>query len=128
MQQWSTNAIISSPGSDEVPLLQCNHLQEEADGHLLLHAAHAAREGYKAVVICSEDTDAFILGLTFQDKIFTHWFQRCGTKTQKRLVAIKKVAATLGTDLCKALIGMHAYTGCDPVSAFTGKGKAKALH
>ena len=40
---------------------------------------------------------------------------------------IKKVTATLGTDVCKALIGMHAYTGCDTVSAFAGKGKAKAL-
>ena len=29
--------------------------------------------------------------------------------------------------VCKALIGMHAYTGCDIVSAFAGKGKAKAL-
>ena len=116
---------ISSQGSDEVPLLQCN--QEEADGRLLLHAAHAAREGYEAVVICSEDTDVFILALAFQDKISAHLFQRCGTRTRKRLVDIKKVAATLGTDVCKALIGIHSYTGCDTVSAFAGKGKAKAL-
>ena len=27
----------------------------------------------------------------------------------------------------QSLIGMHAYTGCDTVSAFAGKGKAKAL-
>ena len=33
---------ISSQGSAEVPALQCN--QEEPDGSLLLHAAHAARE------------------------------------------------------------------------------------
>ena len=30
-------------------------------------------------------------------------------------------------DACRALIGMHAFTGCDTVSAFAGKGKAKAL-
>ena len=40
---------------------------------------------------------------------------------------ITKVAATVGIDVCRALIGVHAYTGCDTVSAFTGKGKAKAL-
>ena len=29
--------------------------------------------------------------------------------------------------MCRALVGVHAYTGCDTVSAFAGKGKAKAL-
>ncbi len=29
--------------------------------------------------------------------------------------------------VCRALIGMHAFTGCDTVSAFVGRGKTKAL-
>ena len=29
--------------------------------------------------------------------------------------------------MCKALPGMHAFTGCDTVRAFTGKGKIRAL-
>ena len=49
----------------QVPCLQCN--QEEADGCLLLHTAHAAKDGYQAVVICSEDTDVFIMLLTFHE-------------------------------------------------------------
>ena len=40
---------------------------------------------------------------------------------------ITTVAATVGIDVCRALVGVHAYTGCDTVSAFAGKGKAKAL-
>ncbi len=40
---------------------------------------------------------------------------------------IKKVANTLGIDICGASIGMQAYTECDTVSAFAGKGKAKVL-
>ena len=78
-------------------------------------------------MICSEDTDVFIMSLAFHDKIGAPLFQKCGTKTRKRLVDIEKVATTLGIDVCRALIGMHAYTGCDTVSAFAGKGKAKAL-
>lgn len=105
----------------EVPALQC--CQEEADG---LHAVHAARE-YEAVVICSEDTDVFILCLAFHDRIGKPLFLKCGTKTRRRIVDIRKVAATVGTDVCRALIDMHAYTGCDAVSAFAGKGKVKAL-
>ena len=116
---------ITSQGSVDVPALQCQ--QKEADGRLLLHATHAAREGYQAVVICSEDTDVFIMSLAFHDKIGAPLFQKCGTKTQRRVVDIRKVAATVGVDVCRALIGMHAYTGCDTVSVFAGKGKAKAL-
>ena len=116
---------ITSQDSEEVPALKCQ--QEEADGRLLLHAAHAASGGYQSVVICSEDTDVFIMSLAFCDRIKTPLFQKCGTRTRTRLVDIRKVAATVGTEVCRALIGLHAYTGCDTVSAFAGKGKASAL-
>ena len=33
----------------------------------------------------------------------------------------------LGVDVCTVLIGLHAFTGCDTVSAFAGKGKVGAL-
>lgn len=29
--------------------------------------------------------------------------------------------------MCKGLIGLHAYTGCDTVSAFAGKGKVNSV-
>jgi hypothetical protein len=54
-------------------------------------------------------------------------FQKCGTRTRTRVVDIKKVAATVGINVCRSLTGMHAYTGCDTVSAFAGKGKANPL-
>ncbi|CAH3143072.1 unnamed protein product [Porites evermanni] len=34
---------------------------------------------------------------------------------------------SLGQNLCSSLLGMHAYTGCDTVSAFAGRGKIGAL-
>ena len=58
---------ITSRGSVEESALQCH--QEEADRRLLLHASHAAREKHQAVVICTEDTDVFILCLTFHAEI-----------------------------------------------------------
>ncbi|CAM4534943.1 unnamed protein product [Leuciscus chuanchicus] len=113
---------ITYQDSEEVSTLHCQ--QEAADGRLLLHAA---REGYQSIVICSEDTDVFIMSLAFCDKIEAPLFLKCGTRTRTRLVAIRKVAATVGMDTCRALIGLHAYTGCDTVSAFAGKGKTRAL-
>ena len=38
---------ITPGGSEEVPGLRC--MQAEANGRLLLHAAHAVGEGYKAL-------------------------------------------------------------------------------
>ncbi|CAM4730908.1 unnamed protein product [Leuciscus chuanchicus] len=67
------------------------------------------------------------MSLAFCDKIEAPLFLKCGTRTRTRLVAIRKVAATVGMDTCRALIGLHAYTGCDTVSAFAGKGKTRAL-
>jgi hypothetical protein len=36
-------------------------------------------------------------------------------------------AKELGERVCKALIGLHCFTGCDSTSAFKGQGKVKAL-
>ncbi|KAK3728046.1 hypothetical protein QZH41_015787, partial [Actinostola sp. cb2023] len=116
---------ITSQGSEEVPVLKCK--QEEADGRLLLHASHAADEGYGSVMICAEDTDVFIMSIGFADEIGTSLFIKCGTRNRTKLVDVNKVANAVGQDVCKAVVGMHAFTGCDSVSAFAGRGKAQAL-
>ncbi len=33
----------------------------------------------------------------------------------------------LGAGVCEVLLGLHAFTGCDSVSSFVGKGKLSAL-
>ena len=58
---------ITPEGSEEVPVLRC--MEEEADGCLLLHAAHATGEGCKAVVISSENTYVFIMCLALNENI-----------------------------------------------------------
>ena len=65
--------------------------------------------------------------LAFHDKIGSPLFHKCGTETRTRVVDIRKVAATVGIDVCRAVIGIHAYTACDTTSAFAGMGKASAL-
>ena len=116
---------ITNETTELVPELTSQH--EEADGRILLHAAHAAEEGYACVVVCSEDTDVLILSLAFSGDINVPLLQKCGTQTRTRLVDVGKIAAVLGSDICKALLGMHAFSGCDTVSAFAGKGKQHAF-
>ena len=44
-----------------------------------------------------------------------------------RYIYINKLRHGLGDGVCYYLIGMHAYTGCDTVSVFAGRGKLGAL-
>ena len=101
--------------------------QEEADTRLLLHASHAARNGYRAVVISSEDTDVFVLCLAFEDFVPATIYLKCGTQTRTMYISITNVVQRHGSGICKCLPGLHAFTGCDSVSAFSGKGKLTAL-
>ena len=101
--------------------------QEEADTRLLLHAKHAATPHVKAIIISSEDTDARMLCISFAHAIPVPIFQQCVLQHHARYIDISKIASALGEDVCKALLGLHAFTGCDSVSAFAGIGKVRPL-
>ena len=109
----------------EFACLQSN--QEEEDTRIILHAAHAAEEGYSAVVVAADDTDVLVLCLAFSADISCAIFQKCGTKNRVRYLDLTKIRQGLGDSVCNALIGMHTYTGCNTMSAFAGRGKLRAL-
>lgn len=79
---------------EEVACLQSN--QEEADTRIILHAAHAAEEGYKAVAVVADDTDVLVLCLAFSADISCPIFQKCGTKNRVRYLDIIKLRERLG--------------------------------
>ena len=64
---------------------------EEADTRLLLHASHAARNVFKAVVISSEDTNVIVLCLALKDFVPATMHVKCGTQTRTRFVSITNV-------------------------------------
>ena len=73
--------------------------------------------------MASEDTDVFLLCLAFKCFIPASMYVKCGTQTRTRYVSISSVMGAVGGELCKCLIGMHVFTGCNTVSAFAGRGK-----
>lgn len=101
-------------------------VQEEADTRILLHVKHAGAQ-VPSTIIISEDSDVMILCLAFQKDIKCKMFVKCGTASRIRYIDVSKVAKTIGHSTCTALPGMHAYTGCDTVSSFSGRGKLSAL-
>ena len=114
-----------STASEQVPELQCNH--EEADTRMILHAQHAG--GTR--VIHSDDTDVLILLLGHSEALGKCYMKK-GRGSKTRIVELPRVIENLAKqpkpgisehDFLTALIGIHALTGYDPVSAFSGKGK-----
>ncbi|KAI4811883.1 hypothetical protein KUCAC02_014754 [Chaenocephalus aceratus] len=99
-------------------------IKEEADTRMLLHARHASGDGYGSIIITAEDTDVLILCLCFSK---TMACQKCGTQNRTRYIDIGKLASSVGEEVCQGLVGLHALTGCDTVSAFAGRGKLSAL-
>ncbi|KAI8484452.1 hypothetical protein Bbelb_377230 [Branchiostoma belcheri] len=92
----------------EVEELHCSH--ERADTRLLLHANHAARSS-NAVIINAEDTDVMVIALSVAKQIPCKVYQKCGTKTRTRYIDTDNLADTLGEGVCRALPGLHAFTG-----------------
>ena len=114
---------LTQDSANQVDELTSNH--EEADTRILLHAYHASRRGFKSVVITADDTDILILALAKCATVQCRMYQKTGTAARRQFIDITKVASMQGIDMCSSLIGYHAFTGCDSVSAFCGKGKVK---
>ena len=111
--------------SEIVLALECT--QEEADTRLLLHANHAAVSEDEKVVIKSSDSDVEVISVALWHKIATRIYILSATKHCMRLIDISEINTKFTQEVCNALLGLHAFTGCDSVSAFLGKGKKKAL-
>eukprot|EP00794_Sanderia_malayensis_P020731 gene20733-22764_t len=116
---------LTESTAQEATELRCAH--EEADTRLLLHAKNAAEEGCEAVIIVSEDTDVFVLAVANRYGIQATMYQKRGTQARSRYVNITSTADALGYKVSRSLPGLHAFTGCDTVSAFASKGKLTAL-
>ena len=101
--------------------------QEEADTHMFLHALHASDASHQQIIIKSSDTDVELLACYFQEHISADIFLLSGTRSRARVINITQVCEQLGVEVCRALPGLHALTGCDTVSSFAGKGKKAAL-
>lgn len=110
----------------EVPSLKST--QEETDSRVVLYCLHARDNGFKFVKVRSPDTDIFFI-LLHHARILqgiTVLFQT-GKGTKRKCIDISTMAESLTPVVCSALLGLHAFSGCDSTSAFRGKGKVKAI-
>ena len=104
-----------------VPTLYCT--QEEADTRMILHVKYA--DDYcRRIVIHTPDTDVAVLAIA-----------RLELKNKARIISIERIIDKLTkrfslkiiSSATDAILGLHAFTGCDTVSAFYRKGKVRSL-
>ncbi|KAJ8043013.1 hypothetical protein HOLleu_09926 [Holothuria leucospilota] len=93
---------------------------------MFLHASNASKD-HDAIIIRSPDTDVAVLGITLNHAIPAKLYLDIGSKNQRRLLNLGEIASSLGEMRAGALLGFHAFTGCDAVSSFYGKGKSKGF-
>ena len=111
-----------------VPFPDLNSSQEEADTRIILHCQYASRQSNcETIVVRSPGTDVFLLLLSFSDTIGKTLIFYTGCGNNRRQINVSQIAKTLSKQMCDALIGVHAFTGCDTTSCFSGQGKLKAL-
>ena len=125
---------INNTVVERVLQLQSNH--EEADTRILLHAKHTSLT-YPKVLNSSPDTDVFIICLSVHTRTEANLYFLTNVKSSRRTIDVSKVADYIFDTLkqcdvskealMESLIGFHSFTGCDTISAFTGRGKVKPL-
>lgn len=118
-------AVLCNQPRDNTGIAPCTH--EEADTRILLHLADAVKEGYSKASIRTVDTDVLVLAVkAAQCLSLTELWVAFGAGKNFRHLAAHEIANALGPDCCMALPMFHAFTGCDTVSCFGGRGKRTA--
>ena len=120
----STNGenVISSVVVDTSDISPCNH--EEADTRIFLHAKNISAAGHQKISVKTVDTDVVVVAIGLFDQLNVEelWIE-FGNGIHLRWFPIHVYAAKLGKKMCQSLLVWFAFTGCDIVSAFHGRGK-----
>ena len=112
---------------EPVEELENNH--DEADTIIYLHAEIIYEVGADNIIIRAAETDIAVMLLHHSDKLEAKLWMDVGTigKNDRWYIPLSAIASSLGTGICAALPGFHAFTGCDHTSAFVRKGKGRPL-
>jgi len=138
ISQMSTpNTVIVTRENDVVAsnhevsmdgLAPCCH--EEADTRIFVHARNAAEEGSKVLMIKANDTDVLVIAISvlsaLQDIGLQQLWVAFGQGQHLKWIAVHDLQNSIGPEKSKGILFFHAFTGCDVVSGFRGKGKKSA--
>ena len=93
--------------------------QEETDSRVVLYCMYAAEKGYQYVRVKTPNSDILWILMFHANKIKAAVLYETGHGNKKRLLNITELSQHY-VNKCDALLGLHAFTGCDVTSAFKG--------
>ncbi|KAJ8405993.1 hypothetical protein AAFF_G00308810 [Aldrovandia affinis] len=103
--------------------------REEADTRIFVHARHATEAGSKVIMVKASDTDVVVIAVSVLQALQELGLQQLwvafGQGQHLRWVPVHDLCCTLA-EKSKGMLFFHAFTGCDVISAFRGKGKKSA--
>ena len=104
-------------------------IHEEADSGMIFHLKSLS--GRNNIVVRTNDTDVLVIILSNMDKLIasSHIWLEVGVNTLNtlRYIDVTSLYTHLGSPLCAALAGFHAFTGCDYTASFSRRGKSRPL-
>ena len=101
-------------------LAPCSH--EEADTRIILH--HPVKQGCTKILIRTVDTDVLVLAVTAAQRLdIAELWVAFGVGRNFRYLLAHQMANALGPECSVDLPMFHAFTGCDTVLFFNGRGK-----
>ena len=125
------DTIISSAEIENMPsftsIVQCQ--SEEADQRIVRHVIQCLKSSvYNRIIVRTIDTDVLIMLISFLADLVDGFKTEIHAELVNSAVFyhINTITKTLGKEVCAALLFFYAFTGCDIVSSFYGKGKVKA--
>ena len=97
--------------------------QEETDTRVVLYSLYAKEQGYQTVQVRSPDSDIFFILLHYISELdgITVLFDT-GSGIRRKLLNVSEMSQSYTIEYRAALLGLHAFCGCDSTSAFKGKG------
>jgi hypothetical protein len=106
----------------------CCH--EEADTRIFVHGRDATAAGSKSLVIKANDTDVLVIAVSKLPSLQRLGLEKMwiafGQGANARWIPVHEVVSAIGPEKASGILYFHAFTGCDVVSSFHGKGKKSA--
>ena len=111
-------------------LAPCSH--EEADSHIFVHTKHAVMEGNQTLMIKTNDIDVVVVAVSILPSLQELGLQNLwiafGQGKHLKWIPIHDIVSVISPEKTSVILYFHAFTGCDVVSVFCGKGKKSAWH
>lgn len=86
------------------------------------------------MMMMTSDTDVVVIAVGVSRRLFCELFIKTGVKEKTRILSISRIVQQMKSkhdlertpESTDAIIGFHAFTGCDPISAFWRKRKRRS--